>query len=127
MVFSFRLILLKSNSEEAAHSVLARGMLAIQACDSTSLPPDQSINFCARWFLPIMITVACPYFSSFDAIYIDVHLLPKQTAPSVHFCSTSSMPILLRFRGERSRLSSLSSSLSELRCAPAIAAVEGVS
>ena len=36
------------------------------------------------------------------------------------------MPILLRFRGERSRLSSLSSSLSELRWAPAIAvAVEG--
>jgi len=37
------------------------------------------------------------------------------------------MPILLRFRGERSRLSSLSSSLSELRCIPDIAAVEGVS
>ena len=32
------------------------------------------------------------------------------------------MPILLRFRGERRRLSSLSSSLSELRCIPAIAA-----
>ena len=37
------------------------------------------------------------------------------------------MPILLRFRGERSRLSSLSSSLSELRCAPAIAAAERLS
>ena len=36
------------------------------------------------------------------------------------------MPILLRFRGERNRLSSLSSSLSELRCTPAVAvAVEG--
>ena len=34
------------------------------------------------------------------------------------------MPILLRFRGERSRLPSLSSSLSELFCGPAIA-VEG--
>jgi hypothetical protein len=34
------------------------------------------------------------------------------------------MPIL-RFRGERSRLSSLSSSLSELRCNPAVTAVEG--
>lgn len=36
------------------------------------------------------------------------------------------MPILLRLRGERSRLSSLSSSLSELRWTPAIAvAFEG--
>jgi hypothetical protein len=35
------------------------------------------------------------------------------------------MPILLRFRGERSRLSSLSSSLSKLRCTPAVAAAEG--
>ena len=52
--------------------------------------------------------------------------LPKNTVAPFHFCNTSSMPILLRFRGERNRLSSLSSSLSELRCTPAVAiAVEG--
>jgi hypothetical protein len=41
-----------------------------------------------------------------------------------HFCNTSSIPIRLRFLGDRRRLLSLSSSLSELRCTPAIAAEE---
>jgi hypothetical protein len=39
-----------------------------------------------------------------------------------HFCNTSSIPIRLRFLGDRRRRLSLSSSLSELRCTPAIAA-----
>ena len=98
-----------------------------------SLPPDQ-IDETLRLakYLPIMITVdvdvaISPFlFSSRPSIPTAI-LCPDRHSLSVHFCSTSSIPILLRFRGERSLLSSLSSSLSELRCAPAVAAAERVS
>jgi hypothetical protein len=66
-----------------------------------------------------MITVVVPFFLSIRSIAP----LLKETVAPFHFCNTSSMPILLRFRGERNRLSSLSSSLSELRCTPAVAVV----
>jgi hypothetical protein len=58
----------------------------------------------------------------FFLVSLFMSLRPGDSTVHTHFCNTSSIPIRLRFLGDCRRLLSLSSSLSELRCTPAIAA-----